>query len=107
MLYFNLPISHNVKCLYVLQITMIYLFYVFMLYCTELETAVKEAAEERRDIQEMSQRALVTAENAEMGVQNLTYKVTQFQDKTDAEIKQQAEEISSMKQQLQETTSRL
>lgn len=78
-----------------------------MLYCTELETAVKEAAEERRDIQEMSQRALVTAENAEMGVQNLTYKVTQFQDKTDAEIKQQAEEISSMKQQLQETTSRL
>ena len=78
-----------------------------MLYCTELEATVKEAAEERKSIQEMSQRALVTAENAEMKVQTLTYKVTQFQDKTDAEIKQQAEQISSMQQQLQETTSML
>ena len=77
-----------------------------MLYCTELEATVKQAAEKRKGIQEMSQRALVTAEKAEMRVEDLTYKVTQFQDKTDAEIKQQAEQISSMQLQLQETTSR-
>ena len=74
---------------------------------TELETTVKEAAEERKGIKEMSQKALYTAENTEMRMQSLTYEVTQFQDKTDAEIKQQAEQISSMQQQLQETTSKL
>ena len=50
---------------------------------------MKEATEERKSIKEISEKAVDVAEDNKMKVQNLTDKVTQFQEKTNVEFKQQ------------------